>query len=197
MHLQETNIVLENDSVQLVPFSETHLPSYINYALTQPTTWQYSMISPAGSAEAMESYVAFALKERAENKSYTFTVFHKPTNTIAGCTRFYDIDFNNKVATIGYTWYGEQYRRTGLNRHCKLLLLAHAFEVWNLERVEFRADINNTKSINAMKAIGCIEEGILRSHATIPEGRRTSMILSILKAEWKSGVKEQLKAKIY
>jgi N-acetyltransferase len=155
------------------------------------------MVSPAGSAEAMENYIAFALKERTENKSYTFTVFHKPTNTIAGCTRFYDIDFNNKVATIGYTWYGEQYRRTGLNRHCKLLLLAHAFEVWNLERVEFRADINNTKSINAMKAIGCIEEGILRSHATIPEGRRTSMILSILKAEWKSGVKEQLKAKIY
>ena len=77
------------------------------------------------------------------------------------------------------------------------LLLTHAFEVWNLERVEFRADINNAASINAMKNIGCIEEGVLRNHANIENGRRTSIILSILKDEWFGGVKENLVKKIY
>ncbi|MBL0146025.1 MAG: GNAT family N-acetyltransferase [Chitinophagaceae bacterium] len=99
-----------------------------------------------------------------------------------------------------YYWlylYGQKFRRTGLNRHCKLLMLSYAFEVWNLERVEFRADINNTPSIKAMKEIGCMEEGILRSHAIIENGRRTSMILSILKDEWFGGVKENLIKKIY
>jgi RimJ/RimL family protein N-acetyltransferase len=197
MLLNTQEIILENEKVKLIPLSLEHKADFINYALAEPSTWQYSLVSPGGSADAMKNYIAFAIKEREENKSYTFTVIDKSTNTIAGCTRFYDIDFKNSAATIGYTWYGEKYRRTGVNRHCKLLLLTHAFEMWNLERVEFRADINNAPSINAMRAIGCVEEGVLRSHATIPNGRRTSIILSILKEEWLGGVKENLMKKIY
>ncbi len=192
------NIILADEVVQLVPLSELHTNDFIQYALTQPTTWQYSLINPGGNAIAMQDYIEFANKEKQENKSYTFTVIHQPTNTIAGCTRFYDIDFKHKVCTLGYTWYGEKYRRTGLNRHCKLLLLTYAFEVWNMERVEFRADINNAPSIAAMKAIGCVEEGILRSHSYLANGkRRTSIVLSILKEEWENGVKEKLLGKIY
>lgn len=197
MQINNQEIILENEKVKLVPLSLEHEADFINYALTEPNTWQYSLVSPGGSKDAMKTYIASALNERNENKSYSFTVIDKSTNTIAGCTRFYDIDFKNSAATIGYTWFGEKYRRTGINRHCKLLMLTHAFEVWNLERIEFRADFNNKPSINAMKAIGCVEEGVLRSHATIPNGRRTSMILSILKEEWVSGVKENLVKKIY
>jgi N-acetyltransferase len=197
MQLNTQEIILENEKIKLVPLSLEHEGDFINYALTEPSTWQYSLVSPGGSEDAMKNYVAFAIKEREGNKSYTFTVIDKATNTVVGCTRFYDIDFKNNAATIGYTWYGEKYRRTGINRHCKLLLLTHAFEVWNLERVEFRADINNAASINAMKAIGCVEEGVLRSHAAIPNGRRTSMILSILREEWLGVVKENLVKKIY
>lgn len=197
MQINNHQIILENDKVKLVPLSLEHEADFINYALTEPSTWQYSLVSPGGSENAMKNYINAALKEKAENKCCPFTVIDKSANSIVGCTRFYDIDFKNSTATIGYTWYGEIYRRTGINRHCKLLMLTHAFEVWNLERVEFRADINNVPSIKAMKAIGCIEEGILRSHATIPNGRRTSIILSILKEEWMSEVKENLVKKIY
>jgi RimJ/RimL family protein N-acetyltransferase len=197
MNLVSENIILEDEQVQLVPLSAIHFEAYYEYAINEPTTWQYSLVSPAGSKDAMQDYIAFALKEKTENKSYTFTVINKLDNTIAGCTRFYDIDFKNAAATIGYTWYGEKYRRTGINRHCKLLLLNYAFDIWKLERVEFRADINNKPSINAMKAIGCVEEGILRSHATIPNGRRTSMVLSILKEEWYNITKSLLQSKIY
>jgi RimJ/RimL family protein N-acetyltransferase len=197
MPLNTQEIILENEKVKVIPLSLEHEADFINFALTEPNTWQYSLVSPGGSADAMKNYIAFAIKEREENKSYTFTVIDKSTNTIAGCTRFYDIDFKNSGATVGYTWYGEKYRRIGINRHCKLLMLTHAFEIWDLERVEFRSDINNAASINAMKAIGCVEEGVLRSHATIPNGRRTSMILSILKEEWLGGVKDNLMRKIY
>jgi N-acetyltransferase len=197
INLITEHIILEDEFVKLVPYNELHFDAFLHFAITEPDTWQYSLVSPANSAEAMKSYVNFAINERSENKSYAFTVIHKLTNTVAGSTRFYDINFENKITTIGYTWYGEKYRRTGLNRRCKLLLLQYAIEVWNLERVEFRADINNAVSIAAMKAIGCVEEGILRSHATIPNGRQTSVILSILKSEWEGGIKEMLMGKIY
>ncbi len=195
--IKNETITLENEKVKLVPLTLEHTNHFVQYALTEPTTWQYSMVNPGGSNTAMEKYIVFALKEMDENKCYPFTVIDKITNQIAGCTRFYDIEFNNKAASIGYTWYGKKFRRTGLNRQCKLLLLTYAFEVWNFERVEFRADVGNVASINAMKNIGCKEEGILRSHATIENGRRTSMILSILKDEWFGGVKENLVKKIY
>jgi RimJ/RimL family protein N-acetyltransferase len=120
-------------------------------------------------------------------------VFDKPTKRFAGSTRFYDIQQQWLITQLGYTWYGKEFQRTGLNRHCKLLLLTYVFEEWGLERCEFRADANNARSIAAMKAIGCVEEGILRNHMPLANGgRRDSIVMSILKTEWLSGVKERL-----
>ena len=51
-----------------------------------------------------------------------------------------------------------------LNRHCKFLMLSYAFEQWGMERVEFRADFRNNRSIQAMKDIGCTVEGVIRKN---------------------------------
>jgi RimJ/RimL family protein N-acetyltransferase len=76
-------------------------------------------------------------------------------------------------------------------------MLQYAFENLKLERVEFRADADNARSIAAMQSIGCTVEGILRSHQPTVEGpRRHSIILSILKDEWFGGVKEKLRQKL-
>lgn len=98
---------------------------------------------------------------------------------------------------LGYTWYGKDFQGTGLNKQCKFLLLEFAFEKLGMERVEFRADNNNARSIAAMKSIGCTVEGVLRSH--MPDsfgGRRDSIVLSILKKEWENGVRDKLKSKL-
>jgi len=47
-----------------------------------------------------------------------------------------------------------------------------------------------------MKSIGCIEEGVLRSNCSSPNGRRDSIVLSILKNEWQEGVKHLLDGKL-
>ena len=128
---------------------------------------------------------------------YPFIVFDKNTQQYAGSTRFYDIQVANKTLQLGYTWYGKAFQGTGLNKNCKLLLLQFAFEELGMERVEFRADNNNERSKAAMKSIGCMEEGVLRSHAPYITGvRRDSVILSILKSEWDGSVKEKLIKKI-
>jgi RimJ/RimL family protein N-acetyltransferase len=99
---------------------------------------------------------------------------------------------------LGYTWYGKDFQGTGLNKHCKYLLLQFAFETLGMERVEFRADKNNSRSIAAMKSIGCVVEGVLRSQ--MPKynttERRDSIVLSILKGEWFDHVKEELGARL-
>jgi N-acetyltransferase len=145
----------------------------------------------------MRDYITAALDGRAKGLEYAFIVFDKRTQQYAGSTRFYDIQMHNKSMQLGYTWYGKGFQGTGLNKNCKLLLLQFAFETLGLERVEFRADNNNETSKAAMLSIGCVEEGVLRSHvATYTSLRRNSVILSILKEEWQAGVKERLVEKI-
>ena len=53
-----------------------------------------------------------------------------------------------------------------------------------MERIEFRSDRDNLRSIEAMKSIGCKEEGVLRSNIIKSDKtRRNSIILSILREE--------------
>jgi RimJ/RimL family protein N-acetyltransferase len=186
------NLILEDERVLLRPLQATDLGSLLPFATNEEETWEYSMISPAGE-KGMKEYADTAIEQREQKKEYPFIVFDKATNAYAGSTRFYDIQLNNRTAQLGYTWYGKKFRRTGLNRHCKLLMLTYAFETWGMERVEFRADARNENSINAMKGIGCIVEGILRSNTVIGSGgRRSSIVLSILKDEWFDHVRENL-----
>jgi N-acetyltransferase len=184
--------ILENDIVMLRPLVESDFEHLLPFSIHEPDLWKFSLISPAG-AEGMKNYIAAALDGRAKGLEYPFIVFDKRIQGYAGSTRFYDIQMQNQSMQLGYTWYAKAFQGTGLNKNCKLLLLQFAFETLGLERVEFRADNNNERSKAAMRSIGCVEEGVLRSHVATYTGlRRNSIILSILKSEWKAGVKDKL-----
>ena len=166
----KSDLILENERVQLRPLSATDHAFFLPFSLKEPALWTYSLTSAAGE-EKLENYLQAALQLREEETAYPFLVYDKKKGKIAGSTRFYSINFHHKILSIGYTWYGKEFQRTGLNRHCKLLLLTHAFEVLEMERVEFRADAKNTRSITAMRAIGCTLEGTLRNNCTSETGR--------------------------
>ena len=191
-----TSPVLENDRVLLRPINTDDYDHLLPFSLDEPDIWKYGLVSAAGE-ENLRIYLAAAVKNRAERKEFAFIVYDKMAGRYAGSTRFYDIQQAWLTTQLGYTWYGSAFQRTGLNRHCKFLLLSYVFETWGLERCEFRADANNAPSVAAMKAIGCVEEGILRNHMpTVQGGRRDSIILSILKTEWEAGGRERLLDKI-
>jgi RimJ/RimL family protein N-acetyltransferase len=172
------------------------LNNLLKFSIEEPLLWKYSLVTAAG-AENLQKYIQLAEKGRAQQKEYAFIVFDKKRNEYAGSTRFYDIQPEYQTVQLGYTWYGKDFQGTGVNKNCKYLLLEFAFETWEVERVEFRADNNNERSIAAMKSIGCTVEGVLRSNMPKREGgRRDSIVLSILKPEWKDGIKENLKKRI-
>lgn len=189
-------IVLSTSAVELRPLQEADYELLLPFALNEPELWTYSLVSAAGEA-GLKNYLQIALQAKNQLREYPFIVFDKRTQQYAGSTRYYDIQLPMQTLQLGYTWYGKQFQGTGLNTHCKYLLLANAFENMGIERVEFRADANNAKSIRAMKKIGCIEEGILRSNTPkLSGGRRDSIVLSILKQEWVEKVKPMLEEKM-
>ena len=189
--------ILEDDRVLLRPLQAHDVENLMHFALNEPEIWKYSYVRAGGSRENLENYIRIALEARANKTEYPFIVFDKKAQQYAGSKRFYDMQFQHQSLQLGYTWYGSAFQGTGLNKHCKFLLLQFAFEKLGMERVELRADNNNAKSIAAMKSIGCVVEGVLRSNLPKVEGgRRDSIILSILKSEW-PGVKERLTTRIY
>lgn len=188
--------VLEDERVLLRAITEDDIPHLLPFSLHEPEIWQFGLVTAAGEVN-LTNYVQAAVRNLADKKEYPFIVYDKKAKAYAGSTRFYDIQQPFRTTQLGYTWYGKEFQRTGLNRHCKFLLLQYCFEQWGLLRVEFRADAKNERSVTAMKAIGCVEEGILRNHMpTAQGGRRDSIILSILRTEWEARVRGQLLAMI-
>lgn len=188
----EDQPVLEDDRVLLRALREDDVEGLLPYSLNEPDIWKYGLLTAAGE-DNLRNYISGAITNLKERKEYPFIVFDKNANRYAGSTRFYDIQQTYLTTQLGFTWYGGAFQRTGLNRHCKLLLLTYVFEKWGLERCEFRAHAANNKSITAMKAIGCVFEGTLRSHMpVVGGGRRDSVVLSIIREEWFGGVKEKL-----
>jgi RimJ/RimL family protein N-acetyltransferase len=187
---------LEDENVLLRPLQKDDYEQLLPFALNEPDIWKYSLVSVAGAA-GLQNYIDFALAAREEKKEYPFIVFDRRQQKYAGSTRFYDIQLDKQSLQLGFTWYGKDFQGTGLNKRCKFLLLQFAFETMGMERVEFRADNNNKKSIAAMESIGCTIEGVLRNHLPLPDGsRRNSIILSILKDEWTNNAKATLADKI-
>ena len=146
-----------------------------------------------------------ALKAKKNKTAYPFIVFDKKAGNYAGSTRFYDFQAHHETTQLGYTWYGKDFQGSqntethilpSLNKNCKFLILSFAFEEIGLQRVEFRADNTNERSIAAMKSIGCKVEGVLRSNCKSVDGRRDSIILSILRDEWFGEVKQKLTDKL-
>jgi RimJ/RimL family protein N-acetyltransferase len=193
---RNANYVLENERVLLRPLLESDYDNLLPFALNEPDTWKYSYLSAKGD-DGMRNYIKDALDNKIAGKEYPFIVYNKQTQCYAGSTRFYDIQQTWQTLQLGYTWYGEKFRGTGLNKHCKFLLLQLAFETLDVLRVEFRADARNERSIAAMKSIGCKPEGILRNNMPLLDGgRRDSIVLSILKEEWENNVKKLIKGKL-
>jgi RimJ/RimL family protein N-acetyltransferase len=187
---------LEDDVVLLRPLKKQDIDLLLHFSTAEPDTWQYSPTKIAGEDNFKKHYEE-AIKLKEDKKEYPFIVYDKRTQKYAGSTRFYDIQLPNQTLQLGYTWYGKEFQATGLNKHCKYLLLGFAFEQMGMERVEFRAHAGNERSIAAMKSIGCTVEGIMRKVVPLHgAGRRDTIVLSILKEEWENGGKEKLKGKL-
>jgi RimJ/RimL family protein N-acetyltransferase len=104
---------------------------------------------------------------------------------LAGSTRYLDVRLSQRGLEIGSTWLAPSYMRTGANRVFKRLLLAHAFEVMNLSRVQIKTDVLNTRSQTAIERLGAVREGVLRQHMVRPDGSmRDTVMYSILDHEW-------------
>ena len=180
----EEEIVLEDERVLLRPLHKEDFNDLLPIAIENKALTQFSP-SQIYSRELLEMYIDNALLDRKNNTRYAFVIFDKQQQQFAGSTSFAAISNKDRRLEIGWTWIGKSFQRTGLNRHCKFLLLQYAFDTLKFERVELKTDERNIQSRTAIEGIGAKQEGILRSHTVMSDGfRRNTVYYGILRNEW-------------
>jgi RimJ/RimL family protein N-acetyltransferase len=177
------HVVLENRRVRLRPLEVSDFEA-LKVIASDPAIWRYTL-TRADDAVSLAAYVSAALQDRQAERRYPFVIIDRATGRLAGSTSYYNMSEANQSLSIGYTWVGADFQRTGLNRAAKHLLLSHAFGALACERVELETDSRNQQSQQAMRRMGATEEGTLRSHRLTQGGiRRDTVIFSILRPEW-------------
>jgi RimJ/RimL family protein N-acetyltransferase len=168
----------------------THHPGLSEVGL-DPEIWRYTL-TLVRTPDEMRDYMESALKLQREGTTLPFVTIERSSGRIVGSTRFGNYDPSNRRIEIGWTWVAPRWQRTAINTEAKYLMLTHAFEKLGCVRVELKTDVLNTPSRKAMLRIGATEEGVLRKHSLVWDGRyRDSIYYSILDEEW-PGVKQQL-----
>lgn len=169
--------------VQLEPLAAAHLPGLLA-AAADPRIWTWypqRLDEPA----ALRAWVDEALAERAAGRALPFAILEAVSGAVAGSTRFGAMAPEHARVEIGWTWLHPRFQRTAVNTEAKRLLLGHAFETLGCVRVEFKTDALNAASRAALLRLGAQEEGTLRAHMKVQDGRlRDSVYYSILRDEW-------------
>ena len=187
---------LENEFVHLRPLTTTDA-NVLSEVAKDTEIWRY-LFERGTTKEQLVNYIAAAIELRNHQLAYPFAVIDKQKNKLAGTTRLYDLHENFKVTKLGHTWYGKEFRGTYLNKHTKFLLFQFIFDTLGLERVGFGVHSQNSRSINALISVGCNIEGKLESFMPAIDGKTRAdiILLRLLKNEWQTTVKTNLRAKL-
>ena len=204
--------VLEGRFVRLEPLTESHVSALVEAAGLDRSNYQWAYV-PDGT-EHMTGYVQDALANVASGSHVAFATVQKASegtdgDLVVGSTRFCEVSHWQwppgaahqrhgvpDVTDIGFTWLGGPAQRTPVNTEAKLVMMAHAFEVWEVHRVALQTDVRNTRSRAAIERIGGQLDGILRADRPGADDTvRTSARYSIMAAEWPA-VKARLSARL-
>jgi N-acetyltransferase len=200
--VRSEDLILAGTHIRLEALEHRHVDGLVAASTGDTSLYRWSPV-PLDKAQAI-TYVDTALAWRAAGTAVPFAILRLSDGLVIGSTRFWNLERwawppahplharETPDAEIGYTCFSPSAIRTGANTEAKLLMLQHAFEMWQVLRVCFHTDVRNQRSRAALQRIGGKLEGILRAHRMAADYiPRDSCRYSIIASEWPS-VKQQL-----
>jgi N-acetyltransferase len=177
------DVVLEGPEVRLVPLAAHHVEALCAVGL-DPAIWRWMPVM-IRDEEGMRAFVEESLATRREGSALPFVTTRRDDGAVVGATRFMNVVPAHRRLEIGGTWITPAWQRTRVNTEAKYLMLRHAFESWDCQRVEFKTSTRNATSRAALARLGAVEEGTFRKHMVQQDGTiRDSVWFSIVDDEW-------------
>lgn len=212
------HVTLAGTSVHLLPLSPDHVDDLVAAATEDRATYAYAPV-PDGR-DTMAAVVASALAARDRGEQVPFATWSVAEGRVVGSTRFlclerWDWSLTARAGRpaagdpplgqrtelpdrcdIGATWLAGSAQRTSVNTEAKLLMLAHAFEVWKVHAVGIQTDVRNVRSRRAIERLGLRLDGVLRVERPAVDGSlRDTARYSMTAAEWPAA-RERLRARL-
>jgi N-acetyltransferase len=158
---------LTGRQVSLEPLRLDHVDEIAAAGGGDRSTFGYTQV-PDGRAESAE-YVAWLVGDAERGQAGPFVQRRLSDGMVVGCTRYLNPLWplgrpDPDEVEIGGTWLAAHAQRSPINTEAKLLLLTHAFEHWQVQRVAICTDARNEQSRRAIERIGATFEGVLRRH---------------------------------
>jgi RimJ/RimL family protein N-acetyltransferase len=187
-------VVLDGPSVRLEPLSISHKQGLAE-AIDDGELWRI-FVTKVPHPDDLDEFIGNAYYALEEGDGLVFAIIDKRNGKVVGSSRYMRASPPNKRVEIGFSFIAKSHQKTHINTEAKLLMLKHAFENLKVNRVEFVTDFLNQNSRNAILRLGAKQEGILRNHMVMADGRiRDSVVFTIISNEW-PGVKQHLTAKL-
>jgi len=186
--------VLEGPTVTLRALAISDAAALAAAAAESREHYIYTRV-PDGIVEA-ETYIAAALRESDDGRRMPFVMLWR--DRVVGSTSYLDLQQwrwpagsplqrtdRPDAVEIGATWLSPSAQRARCNSEAKLLMLRHAFEVWEVHRVALKTDERNARSRRAIERLGARLDGVRRADMPGQDGSvRNSAYYSIVRAEW-------------
>ncbi|HEV7586105.1 MAG TPA: GNAT family protein [Solirubrobacteraceae bacterium] len=131
------------------------------------------------------AFIRDAQRQLTEDNGFQAAIVSE--GTIVGVAGFHGIDWPNRATTIGY-WLGAGEEGRGTMTHAVRALVDHAFEQWELNRVEIRIDVENHRSRAVAERLGFVHEGTLREALRLADGFHDDAVYAMLVRDWRERV---------
>lgn len=194
--------VLEGALVRLEPLTPRHSADLAAAAEEDRCSYGFTWVPRAGE---VDGYIRSQLDRVEAGTMSAFAQVRISDGRAVGSTAYWNPRLcpdgtSLSAIEIGFTWLAASAQGTGLNTEAKLLLLRHAFEGWQVARVDLKTDARNQQSRRAIEGLGARFEGVLRNWSQSwvrgEEGRlRDSAMFSIISQEWPA-CREHLEQKL-
>lgn len=150
-HLFELQPVLQSEIVKLLPLKETDFESLYKVA-SDPLIWEQHPNKNRWKKEVFQKFFEGAMESKG-----AFLIYDYLTNEIIGSTRFYGLDKEKNLISIGYTFFARSHWGGKYNAAAKLLMITHAFQFVN--KVIFHIGAENIRSQKSIARLGAVKTG--------------------------------------
>ena len=141
--------------------------------------------APPTSVEQFAAFIGWGQRERIGGRYAGFALLPAGQQGPAGLLQVRQLDPAFHSAEWGFALSPALWG-SGLFGEASRLLLRFAFDVLQVQRLEARAAVPNVRAHGALRRLGAVQEGVLRSSLVTATGERFDQVLwTILASEWR------------
>jgi ribosomal-protein-serine acetyltransferase len=173
-----------NDQIKLRQLQPAHAPALYQQLdisrkyLRRFLPWVDYNTSPEHSLR----FIDMMLRKTDDQEAIAFGIWYE--EQLCGVIDLHDWDHQLEKAEIGY-WISEKFQRKGIVFASCKSLICFAFCELKLNKVEVRFVLQNERSAQIPIGLGFTKEGILRHTAKLHGQYMDTVVMGILKHDWK------------